>query len=612
MAVSQAPIPPALPLQPAAFLQKWNLRFRTNDSFEISEADLREQARDLVELLGQLASRRGAPLVLSVLDELATVNQNFLVVGQGARVANATDSAAAAAGFEAGELEFVLRKDSTGPLWAFVNAKPETTQRVRVRWLPVGNPAERPEFLPPLLDEDDPHAAGDAVKFTFENGQTIPLEVRRAIPLPGAGLFNPVPTGHPTDDPNYLPLAPLVSALPAGQGFTPQQLAATTHSESQIHFEAVEDANNNDEIRHYGTLHGKVVATDHLHDEAVTADKLAAGLRPGGLSNSGNPISSASVLAILKRRMINLVTYPDRPFIEVTFWVDRWSQYDYIYPRTTNLDVASQQPAAVLLQDGTVISANINGPADLRTVILSLNATQLGQGVVVRYHFPSLDNKPVRLVGFYECLTDVPAHPGGNLQVQDAYGNGTNSGGALDPTTPTAPAGGTVAPPAGFTGISYPRRMSWLYAYPGQQVVGYDASGGVAVSRLDFQTPNSWPGLYAYEQAETSYIRSTRLWCKELHFYTNADGEAYAERWRLRVFNYADDSVLVDKICSLNYAGRGQGTPGWRWDRVGGGDGYTPSHIERLAAYTDCYIIISWVANGGPNTPLIQAGIDLH
>ncbi|MBC6698890.1 hypothetical protein [Hymenobacter sp. BT190] len=206
MALPPIPPPPPQLLTPTIFQQKYQERFADNDFFDIAEADFREQARDVASLL-LLWSKLGQPLLLSNLDELATVDQRTTVVGQSARVANATDAGSAATGVEAGEAEFVLRKDSTGPLWAYVSVK--SSLRVRVRWLPVGDPNERPEFLPVLQLEDYPYEAGDAVQHTFPNGQTIPLEVRRALPRPGAGILNPVPTGHPTDDPNYLPLAPL-------------------------------------------------------------------------------------------------------------------------------------------------------------------------------------------------------------------------------------------------------------------------------------------------------------------------------------------------------------------------------------------------------------------
>ncbi|WBA42967.1 hypothetical protein [Hymenobacter canadensis] len=253
MALPPVPPQPPLLLTPTIFQQKYQERFADNDFFDIEEADLREQARDVASLL-LLWSKLGQPLLLSTLDELATVDQRITVVGQSALVANATDAGSAATGVDAGEAEFILRKDSTGPLWAYSSVK--SSARVRVRWLPVGDPSERPEFLPYLQLEDYPVKAGDAFKFEFEDGQTIPLQARRDLPLPGAGIMNPVPTGA-ADDPNYLPLAPLVSALP-GAGVTAESVAGVFDKDDGEFYLQV--------------LNGKLLPT--IRNSAVVLDKL--------------------------------------------------------------------------------------------------------------------------------------------------------------------------------------------------------------------------------------------------------------------------------------------------------------------------------------------------
>jgi hypothetical protein len=184
-------------LTPSAFLSRYQGIFADNDTFDISAADLRSQARDLVELF-TLWSKLGQPLLLSTLDDLATVDQRTLVVGQGATVANATN---------AWEAQFILRKDSNGPLWAFASIGSST--RVRVRWLPVGDLTDKPQFLPVLQLDDYPYKAGDAVQHTFPNGQTRLLEIKVDLPLAGSQT-NPTPTGL-DDDPYYVNFASLAS-----------------------------------------------------------------------------------------------------------------------------------------------------------------------------------------------------------------------------------------------------------------------------------------------------------------------------------------------------------------------------------------------------------------
>ncbi|WBO86262.1 hypothetical protein [Hymenobacter yonginensis] len=268
MALPAIPPQPPLLLTPAGFLNRYQAVFADNVTFNIAEADLRAQARDLADLF-LLWSKLGQPLLLSTLDELATVDQRITVVGQAALVANATDSASAASGVEAGEAEFILRRDSTGPLWAYVSVK--SSARVRVRWLPVGDPSARPEFLPWLQLEDYPVKAGDAFKYQFEDGQTIPLQARRDLPLPGAGILNPVPTGE-ADDPNYLPLAPLVSSLPGGAGFSPAALAAAMHPESQLMLDEVEG-------QVYGSLAAGSIGSDHIRAANVLRRHLETALQ---------------------------------------------------------------------------------------------------------------------------------------------------------------------------------------------------------------------------------------------------------------------------------------------------------------------------------------------
>ncbi len=218
MAGSSIPPIPQLKMSAQAWLDKWLLRFRDNDYFEIDEQDFREFATDIAGLVAFLANLtaltvRGNMLPLQNLDDFATLQQDVFVVGQLANVDNNTTAADAAINIIAGPAQYRLVKDSNGPLWAFINAKPTTSTMVRARWIKTGE-VQTDDF--PFLElEDREYEAGDYVKYTFAGGQTRMLQVKRDLPLAGQGPMNPTPTGLDTD-PNYTIFAGLAQSAGAG------------------------------------------------------------------------------------------------------------------------------------------------------------------------------------------------------------------------------------------------------------------------------------------------------------------------------------------------------------------------------------------------------------
>ncbi|MCA8830543.1 hypothetical protein [Hymenobacter pini] len=205
-------------MTPAAFLAKWRLRYKDNDDFLIRELDLREQAEDMTKAFvarAQLTvnSIRGNTLLLETLDDLPLVDPNVLAVGQGATVANATDGGSAAAGVEAGPASFRLIKDSTGPLLAYVNSLPATTQRVKASWVRTdGSEQDKVGSYPVFIEEDHFYDPGDVFQFTYPDGSTLLHQVNEPAPR---SYQNPLPTGQ--TDVNYTVFAPLPA--PAATGY---------------------------------------------------------------------------------------------------------------------------------------------------------------------------------------------------------------------------------------------------------------------------------------------------------------------------------------------------------------------------------------------------------
>ncbi|RSK45192.1 hypothetical protein [Hymenobacter rigui] len=201
---------PEVAMTPAAFLAKWRLRYKDNDDFQIKESDLRDQAEDMTKTFvakAQLTvnSIRGNALLLPTLSDLLTVEANVLAVGQPASVANATDAGSAAAGVEAGAASFRLIKDSAGPLWAYVNPLPLTTQRVRASWVRTdGSEADKVATYPAFLEEDHPYQPGDVFQYTYPDGATLLHQVNDPAPTT---YQNPLPTGQ--TDAHYTVFAPL-------------------------------------------------------------------------------------------------------------------------------------------------------------------------------------------------------------------------------------------------------------------------------------------------------------------------------------------------------------------------------------------------------------------
>ncbi|SHL26919.1 hypothetical protein [Hymenobacter psychrotolerans] len=275
-------------LSPQQFETKWLGRFADNEFQNITEATFQEFVKDIRRnFLNRLATTtndiRGGLYRIPNLDALATIPTYMLVAEMTAvAVAGGTASQVVTselAGIDLPPIYFQLRRHSLGTIEAYRDEKPETVEKVMCLWVQTsGSEDDKVNSYPTLVLEDQPFEAGDVVKWTFGNGQTRLLELKKKVPLPGQAPWNPEPTGE-DDDPNYINFASLTADVPTGGSFSPEQLAATTHSESQIHFEAVEDANNNDEIRHYGTLHGQAVATGHLQNGAVTEDKVSVGIQ---------------------------------------------------------------------------------------------------------------------------------------------------------------------------------------------------------------------------------------------------------------------------------------------------------------------------------------------
>ncbi|WP_345117694.1 hypothetical protein [Hymenobacter algoricola] len=206
---------------PGAFLTFYNNLFKDNDEFLIKEADFRKLASDLADNVvfwSKLSALgiRGGLLPLQHLGELTTQSPGVLVVGQLANVAYDTDAATLAALLAAGPLpatlgsaQYKLIRDTTGNVDAFTDAKPETTTRVKARWVKVsGSEDEKIASYPTLQLEDYPVKKGDVVQYLFPDNKSRLLEILRDLPLAGAGSFNPTPTGLDTDL-NYKSFAPL-------------------------------------------------------------------------------------------------------------------------------------------------------------------------------------------------------------------------------------------------------------------------------------------------------------------------------------------------------------------------------------------------------------------
>lgn len=218
---------PDLPITPADYLVKWRARYKDNDTFDIDEADLRDNALDQTKTFvakSELTANsiRGNTQLLDNLSELLTVDEMVLVIGQAAIVANATDSAGAAAGVEAGRANFRLIKNSTGPLLAYINIKPNTVTRTKASWVRTdGTDAEKKATYPLYEREDHTYAAGDVFQYTYPSGSTLLHEVKNPPPRT---YLNPLPTG--VSDANYTIFAPLPAPVTASYSDEQAALAA--------------------------------------------------------------------------------------------------------------------------------------------------------------------------------------------------------------------------------------------------------------------------------------------------------------------------------------------------------------------------------------------------
>ena len=198
-------------LTPTAYLSKWNQRFATNDTFDVDEADLRENALDQTKTFvakAQLTANaiRGNTLLLDNLDDLLLVDQGVLVIGQGAIVANATTAANSAINIQAGQATFRLIKDSAGPLLAYLDIKVTTLTRTKASWVRTDGTDEQKKATYPLFQEEDyQYAIGDVFQYTGLDGATLLYEVLKT----NAQQYNPLPTG--VTDANYKVFAPLPS-----------------------------------------------------------------------------------------------------------------------------------------------------------------------------------------------------------------------------------------------------------------------------------------------------------------------------------------------------------------------------------------------------------------
>jgi hypothetical protein len=133
------------------------------------------------------------------------INASFLVVGMRCYVASN-----AAAGVVAGPAEYTLIQDSGGPLTAFIDAEPDTTDTVKARWVrSSGTATQLVASYPLFIRESHPYVAGDIVRYVL-NGIPRLFQALLPLPLAGAGTTNVEPTGEPTD-PNWLPFAPITT-----------------------------------------------------------------------------------------------------------------------------------------------------------------------------------------------------------------------------------------------------------------------------------------------------------------------------------------------------------------------------------------------------------------
>jgi hypothetical protein len=207
-------------LTPQQFEDKFLRLFADNEFQNITEGTFRQLIQDIRKnFLNRLAVTtndiRGGLYRIDNVDALSAIPGYMLVVGMTAQATQGGTlveiAAAEAAGLVLPPATFQLVSHSNGRLFAFVDEKPNTTEKVLCAWVRTsGSDEERIRSYPQLVLEEQPYEAGDVVQHTFENEQTILLEVRRKLPLAGDGTSNPVPTGHPTADLNYKPFAPLL------------------------------------------------------------------------------------------------------------------------------------------------------------------------------------------------------------------------------------------------------------------------------------------------------------------------------------------------------------------------------------------------------------------
>lgn len=181
---------------------------------------VRSLLRDLVDtffgIVDNLTSNtiRGLDQRVDDLTERDDIPAKYRVAGIKVSVLNNASAAEAAAGTDNGPAEYVLLRDSAGPVTAYRNARPLDFRTVKARYVRSdGTLDQRLESYPLLLLDADPHEKGDIVKYIFPGSKTRLFQVLVDVPLAGAGTANPEPTGL-ENDPYYLAFAPLDSTKP--------------------------------------------------------------------------------------------------------------------------------------------------------------------------------------------------------------------------------------------------------------------------------------------------------------------------------------------------------------------------------------------------------------
>ncbi|MBC6698064.1 hypothetical protein [Hymenobacter sp. BT190] len=198
-------------LQLQAFLDKFNTLFADNELENIAEATFRilfgDMGRTFVNWRDlNMRNIRGGTYPLRYTDELDTIPEDMLVIGMQAIARDGVTGEQAAAGERKEPVYFQLIPLSGNGLRAYVDEKPETTERIGATWvLASGSEEDRVNSFPEFVEEDHPYKKGDTFKYTFPDGPTRLFEVKNDIDL----QYNPLPTEE-EEQPFYKPFAPFV------------------------------------------------------------------------------------------------------------------------------------------------------------------------------------------------------------------------------------------------------------------------------------------------------------------------------------------------------------------------------------------------------------------